>query len=568
MKILDIIVPHQTLDENAFTDLMARSRQKVKDVANDVGELTGIRALRTPESKKIADYVDNALISAGKDLKRSDGLAAAEKELLALEKNISLEGLSRKRFDEMAEYLATRLAKEDRTLHDLESPIVALQNFIKNEPNPQAWMNSRQIRDNLFNDEYQTWLTKNANARVKVKQEVELAKPAPPKEEPKTKAEREEEKIADKDRKNRRKEVDLKEIELDKKIKANKQAENAFAGLFLRNMSDEIFLLGEAGKIGLQYQRSRKFINEWEASGVLPDDVAKFFPPVPPDLKEGSHVTGGDKGVDERIYVNEKQRVAQAADWARTKLTKQLTYQILGGTGAFIVGHYALKAGGGTFGSARKLAMASKILERMSEKASSITTPLIKVLAGVSMTGKYLFADYFLSAVNGGQVNSKDAASVIAKLGLTYQDLTISHTADINKAVASLFLADTYRSLESAQNSEFAQQVLGAWEAAKIPFKVVADPFETLGAWIWKYFKLPDIDVVPPAEGEIPGVGEPVKPLTTTTDTGQNPPKPPEQVTPQVTDTSPPAPPEDNNKIKREKLEETLKYKVLSRMRS
>jgi len=566
MKILDIITPHETLDENAFTDLMARSRQKVKDVANDVGELTGIRALRTPESKKIADYVDNALISAGKDLKRSDGLAAAEKELLALEKNISLEGLSRKRFDEMAEYLATKLAKEDRTLHDLESPIVALQNFIKNEPNPPAWMNSRQIRDNLFNDEYQTWLTKNANARVKVKQEVELAKPAPPKEEPKTKAQREEDEIAEKDRKNRKKRVDLQSKVIDNQIADNAAAEKTFASRFKTTLADEIFIGSEVLKIYVQYQRSRNFIDDWEKSGQLPADVVKFFPPVPDNLKEGSHITGGDNN-DPRTYVNEQQRIKQAASWARTKLAKQVVYQVTGGTIAFVVAHGAVGLGGGIAGGASKWARAIKLINLLSKKSKTVTDPILKMLSGMTQAGKYMFVDYFLSAVNNEQWNSHAAATAANAVlpDYVYKDLNIEHTADINKAVGSL-VAENFTSLEAFGNSDFYKQVHGAVEASYIPLGVIVEPLSVVGMWILKSFSLPDVRL-PPAEGEVPGVGDPVRPRTTA-DTTLEPPAPPAPVNPQVTDTSPPAPPEDNNKIKREKLEETLKYKVLSRMRS
>jgi hypothetical protein len=571
MKILDIIIPHETLDETAFTDLVAKGRQKAKDVANDVGELTGIRALRTRESNKIADYVDNALTTAGKDLKRSDGLAAAEKELLALEKNISLEGLSRKRFDEMAEYLATRLAKEDRTLHSLESPIVALQGFIKNEPNPQAWMNSRQIRDNLFNNEYQTWLTKNANARVKVKQEVELAAPADPKAVPKTKAEKEEEKIADKDRENRKKQTDLEGKRLDQAIANNDAAEKTFASRFKMTLADEIFIGSEVVKIYTQYQRSRNYIDDWEKSGQLPADVVKFFPPVPPDLKAGSHITGGDNN-DTRTYVNEQQRVKQAASWARTKLAKQVVYQVTGGTIAFVVAHGAAGLGGGIAGGASKWARAIKLINLMSKKSKSVTDPILKMLGGMTQAGKYMFADYFLSAVNNEQWNSHAAATAVNAVlpDYVYKDLNIDHTADINKAVGSL-VAENFTSLEAFGNSDFYKQVHGAVEASYVPLGVIAEPLAAVGMWIWKSFSLPDVRL-PPAEGEVPGVGDPVKPLTTTTTT-QEPPKPPEQVNPQVTDTSPPAPPEgtdttNNNKIKREKLEETLKYKVLSRMRS
>jgi hypothetical protein len=152
-----------------------------------------------------------------------------------------------------------------------------------------------------------------------------------------------------------------------------------------------------------------------------------------------------------------------------------------------------------------------------------------------------------------------------------YNDLNISYTADINKAFGSL-IAENFTSLEKFGNSAVAQQVKGAFEASYVPLGIIVEPMAVVGMWIWKNFKIPDIDVIPPAPGEIPGTGDPVKPLTTTPAI-QEPPKPPAPVTPDVDATSPPAPEvgpdtNNNNKIKREKLEETLKYKVLSRMRS
>lgn len=577
MKILDIINPHETLDENLRTDaqeLAKRAGTKIRNTANDVGERFNISWLRRAESQGVSNHIDQMLTTAGKDLKRSPDLADAERVLLDLEKTVKYDRAGKKQFEEIGDTLADALYARKESSLGGANPIDVLERMYKNSPNPPVWMSNNSLQLKRFDPEYLEWLTKSVDAKIVARREVDLAPKAPPK--AKTKAERDEEEITDQDRTNRKNRGKLEAKKIDDEISANKKADKMFQGMFMRSMSDEIFVLGEGGKIWFQYKRSKKNIDEWEASGKIPEDVASFFPPVPENMPDGSFQKGGDKGKDERKYVNEQQRVAQAADWARTKLTKQMTYQILGGTGAFIIGHGVVKAGAGTFGGARNLAMASKILEKMSEKASVVTTPLMKVLAGVSITGKYLFADYFLSAVDGEQINSRDSASIITGMGLTYQDLTIDHTADINKAVASLFLADTYESLESAQNSAFAQQVYGAWQAAKVPFNIVTDPFQALGAWIWKYFHIPEIDVVPPASSKIPGTGEPVKPQTSTqTNTAppvQNVP-PPENT--QVTSTAPPAPVNTNtpvtttnNGIRQRKLDETLKYKVLSRMKS
>ena len=548
MKILEIINPHETLDEGWKQDATSAARSlankagtKIRNAANDVGERFNINWLRRAENQGVSNHIDQMLTKAGKDLKRSPELAGAERALLDLEKTVKLDRAGKKQFEEIGDHLADLLYARKESSLGGANPIDVLERMYRNSPNPPAWMSNNSLQLKRLDPEYLEWLTKSVDAKIVARREVDLAKRAPPKE--KSKAERDEEEIANTDRENRKKRVTLEKTKIDKEILENKKANQVFSGMFMRTASDEIFILGEGGKILVQFRRSRKYIDEWEASGKIPEDVASFFPPVPDDLDSKSHITGGDRGRDERNYVNEEQRLAQAADWARTKLTKQLTLQILGGTGAFIVGHGALKLGSGTFGGARKLAMASKILEKMSEKSTAVTAPLMKILAGVSITGKYLFADYFLSAVNGRQINSRDSASIIAGMGLTYQDLTISHTADINKAVASLFLADTYQSLESMQNSQFAQQVYGAWQAAKIPFNIVADPFEAIGAWIWKYFSIPDINIIPSADSEIPGVGEPVTPRSSKQTNKVPPAEPaPEQRPPEVQNTAPPAP--------------------------
>jgi len=513
MKILDIIIPHETLDENAFTDAMSRGRQKVKDVANTVGEYTGIRALRTRESNKIADYVDDALTSAGKDLNRSEGLAAAERSLLDIEKNISLEGLSKKRFDEMAEYLATKLKAQDRTLHDLESPIVALQNFIKNEPNPQAWMNSKQIKDNLFNNEFQDWLTKSTNARIKIKQEVELASSAPPP--PKSKEEKEADNLSKEKTQLEKDRLKLARSRLKRQIEAEAKAQKIADGRFKITYSDGVFMGTELAKIGFQWDGSRNEVNRWQASGQLPADVAELFPEV--TATSELPVEGGDSN-DKRYYYDNEERVTVAADWARAKLIKQVFFQLLGGTVAFAGAHTLKGLGGGFFGWASHLSRFNKLIAfigRKSDKAKAVTDWISTALKGMSQASKYMFVDYFLSAANNEAWNVKDAALQINKVlpDSVYNDLNISHTADINKAIASLVVADTYQSVESFVDSAIAKQLKGAFEASYIPPGFIIEPCEKALRWIKLKINPPTVDLeTPPIPGPIPGVGTPVNP--------------------------------------------------------
>jgi hypothetical protein len=513
MKILDIIVPHETLDENTFTNMMARGKNAAKDIANTVGEYTGIRALRTRESNKIADYVDSALTSAGKDLNRSEGLAAAERSLLDIEKNINLEGLSKKRFDEVSEYLATKLKAQDRTLHDLESPIVALQGFIKNDPNPPPWMNSKWIKDNLFNNEIQDWLTKSTNAKIKIKQEVELASSAPPP--PKSKEEKEADRLSKEKTQLEKDRLKLARSRLKRQIEAEAKAQKVADGRFKITYSDGVFMGTELAKIGFQWDGSRNEVNRWQASGQLPADVAELFPEV--TATSELPVKGGDSN-DERYYYDNEERVTVAADWARAKLIKQVFFQLLGGTVAFAGAHTLKGLGGGFFGWASHLSRFNKLIAfigRKSDKAKVVTDWISTALKGMSQASKYMFVDYFLSAANNEAWNVKDAALQINKVlpDSVYNDLNISHTADINKAIASLVVADTYQSVESFVDSAIVKQLKGALEASYIPPGLIIEPCEKVLRWIKLTINPPTVDLeTPPIPGPIPGVGTPVNP--------------------------------------------------------
>ena len=576
MKILEIIIPHETLDENVFTGLMAKGKNAVRDVANTAGELTGIRALRTRESNKIADYVDNALTTAGKDLNRSEGLAAAERSLLDVEKTISYEGLTKKRFDDFAEYLATKCKEEDRLLSSQESPIIALQGFIKNDPNPPAWATSKQLNINLFNNEYQTWLTANANARIKVKQEVELAKTAPPA--PKTKAEKEADAISSEKRNLEKGELKLAKARLKRRIKEEANAQQKAIGRFSLTYLDAAFATSELVKIGAQLRGSIKEVNQWEASGQLPADVNKLFPVV--TATSELPVVGGDDN-DPKEYNDNEDRVKQAAIWARAKLWKQWGFQLMSGIVAFGGAQVAKGLGGGLVGASAHLSRFNSLIAWMaskSDKAKTTTDVIAKMLSGMSQTSKYLFVDYFMSAANNEAWNVQDAAQAFNAVlpDAVYADLNISHTADINKAIASLVVNDTYKSFESVADSAFVKQLVGALNASYIPPGVILEPAIIVIKWIKQHFETPKVKIdVPPIPGPIPGVGDPVakQPATRQNNVPPAQVKPPENT--DVTNTAPPAPANTttpvtttNNGIRQRKLDETLKYKVLSRMKS
>jgi hypothetical protein len=533
MKILDIITPHETLDENAFTDLVAKGKSAARDVANTVGEYTGIRALRTRESNKIADYVDEALTKAGKDLNRSEGLAAAERSLLDVEKTISLEGLTKKRFDQFAEYLATECKKEDRLLSSQESPILTLKELIKKDPKPPAWATSKQLNSNLFNNEYNDWLIANVNARVKIKQEVELAKTAPPA--PKTKAEKEADKLADKEKTVANKELDARGLDADVKIEtakktlvqiANDSKAATAVGRWWNSLStlDKGFFSAEAIRIIIVNGQRLKDISEWRQSGNIPSEVARYFPKVE---SPGTETVGGP--AKQTVYATNEQRVNAAANYAEFTIYRQGLLQLGGLGGGLLAGNALVKLGGGTINYASQikiivagLAPLGKGIVRLVEKIPSkygggtwITTSgswisklTVEGLKGISQAGKLMMIDYFISAVNPSQpfvsAPLTDLSNKLSTLS-PYKNLQIDHPPDINAAVLSILTISMWSSIEGFSTSPFVKQMIGTYEASLVPVKLFLD---TIGMILdVAGVDVPDIDVsLPPAGGKLPGV--------------------------------------------------------------
>jgi hypothetical protein len=406
MKILDIITPHETLDENAFTDMMARGGKKIRDIANDVGEKADVSWLRTRKSNEIADYVEDSLKRANKDLTPSKALKAAEKELLDLDKTISLEGLTKKRFDDFAEYLATKCKEEDRLLSSQESPILTLQGFIKNEPNPQSWMNSKQLNINLFNNEYQTWLTQSTNARVKIKQEVELAPTAPTTTTPKTKEEKAREKLEQDKLANDQLEQDTRKTELTKK---DKEIKNPYPKGLLRktirfandvgmslNRWDALFASAEFSRLVAQYWAQKAAVEEWAGSqSNMPDDLAKLFPPV----VGGKSQEGGEAGGKKYTYSTEEDRYALAASYAVDKLWARCILQMKALGVSLFLSQGLLYAGGGTAGKASTIRRILNIVTiyKTRLRLGDILAPILR---GSSKLGQMMFVDYFISVTN------------------------------------------------------------------------------------------------------------------------------------------------------------------------
>jgi hypothetical protein len=504
MKILEIITPDQTLDEGKgiASDIMAKGKQ----IANDVGEFTGIRALRNAESTGVSKYIDDALNDAGKELKRSKGLAAAEKELLALEKNISLQSGSKKNFDTMAEYLANRkIAKEGddvRPLGDLDVPTLYIRNDAKaglGITPENAWMKNLATSKD-YDDDFNNWLRQSVNARIKIKQEIKDAKPAAPDKVKKTP----EEEVAELELKARKSAADLL-------IKQNKAAEEALIKWWKLNMLDYAFLGPEVIRIGVQNYSRWEGVEEWEKSGKIPPEVAVYFPK---DKKEG-----GDNSSNIKFaYSNEEERVAQAASWMKGKIFLQTVSQ-LGGLGAgLFVGKGLLGLGGGTMGKASwlknlftpwisltgwlaKKAGAEKLAAGCAATAAGIQTGL----AGMSVAGKFMLADYWASAVTDQNQWSKPLTTYSNMLpDSVYATLKVPESTDVSKAFANLWASAAIAQLPN-HDGAFVQWVKNGLIASSVPAQLAYTPLLAAVQAIRRYY--PEIGKVVPStiDGEIPG---------------------------------------------------------------
>jgi hypothetical protein len=576
MKILDIITPHETLDENYAQELAKRAGTTIRNTANDVGERFNISWLRRAESQGVSNYIDEMLTRAGKDLKRSPDLADAERVLLDLEKTVKYDRAGKKQFEEIGDTLADALYVRKESSLGGANPIDELERIYRNSPNPPAWMSNSSIQLKRFDPEYLEWLTKSVDAKIVARREVDLAPKAPPK--AKTKAQREEEEIADQNRTNRKNRGILEAEKITKDIKKNKTDEKELSSWWKFSKLDYAFCSAEFARICFQAKQRHEDIDNWEKSGDIPADVAAIFPKT----KDGEKQVGGDTN-DVYEYTDDTQRVQQAATYMRIKITKQWWAQVAGlGSGIFI-GKGLIGLGGGTMGKASWLKnfftpflYATGVLARryggtrglaIAQGAATLSGQITTALGAISQAGKYMFADYWLSAQNDGQIASKPLTNYSNMLpDRVWASLKVDHVADINQAWASLVAMDM---LSKGTDSAFIQQLWGAMIASTVPIQICMVPLLGTIQTISIYF--PKINV-PPASGPIPGNVTPVNPETKSAPSVQNVP-PPEN--PEVTATSPPAPADtttpdttDNNGIKQRKLEETLKYKVLSRMKS
>jgi len=441
MKILDIIIPNETLNEDWRTTR--------KDVINKAR-----RFFKGKPAVAISDEIDEILTREGKSTKRSSELAQAEKELIAVDKKVKLSGEDRDAFKEVGDALAKHMAASKTYSLNGQNPLSVLRKVYANDPaKAPQWLNTPGAKFKELNDaEYQAWLREYAEARTQVLVEIEKTKPVKP-------------------------------------IVANDDLVDEIArqeAWFMSSMKklktyEWLFLGSEAVKILAQWAQQRNTINKWMKAGTgMPAEVAQYFPAIPPGGlpagKEFLTSTTGDK--PERNYSNEKQRYQQAGLWAHDKISAQwwlqmLTVGVIGvGTQRFLV------ATGGTAGKANWINKGWRLFSQLFGGTGN--GKVATALRGLTKTGQMLFVDYMAAATDPNSSYTETYASKIASLinalpenlpeSLNAKKAWVNmpraeYTPDINKAVANIVMWDCFGSGEDFLNSSLYNQLKGSQEA-------------------------------------------------------------------------------------------------------
>jgi hypothetical protein len=387
MKILEIIIPHETLDENTIKDLVAKGR----------------RLLKGKNAAEISDDITDLLKRAGKDVERSPELAQAERALADISATVKTDKADRIIFDQMVDALADRMARTGETSLYQNNPISELRKMYPDPATAPDWLSTSGTKFKELNDkEYLNWLTNMAEAKAKVFVEIKKAPPAPPV--PKTKEEKAREKL-EQDRlandqtaeKNREKQLEKEKEELKRPYpKGIPRKILRFATDVGKSFSkyDGVFAGAELSRIIVQYWQQLNTIKEWaEAQSGMPSELAKLFPPV----VNGKLQVGGEKG--EYKYSTEADRYEEAAKYAVDKLWSRTILQVQALGVSLFASQSLLYVGGGTAGKASTVRRISNHIPIPYTKLG-VGDVLAPVLRGSSKLGQMMFVDYFISVTN------------------------------------------------------------------------------------------------------------------------------------------------------------------------
>jgi len=537
MKILDIITPHETLNENRLTNWFART------FARSAGE--------TAEAK-VSSWVDNAIrqietANPGHAITRTKELKQAESAMVAVvERNPYPDELAK--IDSLATSLSEYLISTGRSRVEGGNALETLAELVRKGsiPPPSVYGSKAEFlsdpfiitelrglatatgtRIELAGSKY---IRELAEVRTQVYKEIQNIQPVKTKAQKKKEKEEAELAQTNKDAETLKAKNNLqREINTADDLKLI-QATRDGRSFWKRHRIALVFAGTEAGRIttqmGQQLNNIGTWENGWKDGTPIPPEIARYFPEVP----EGG-VKEGEPSIKARVtdwdgkpyyYRTNQRRYEQAAWYAWHTIMGLWVKQVASGTVAwFAPGIFgksvALVGVGGvnlSFRLVGKGKWAHSIVEYFN-KAWANSPILVKLLGGLSLTSRMLFADYMMTNVVPEQDASQNLAywinSVVGEatgvpLGaaanatneLGWTDFTPEELADarkglsllpdyqspieLNKALAAISIGAEIEQLPEGYVKEF---LINALKTYGVPYIVASNVIvETLKAII------------------------------------------------------------------------------------
>jgi hypothetical protein len=181
-------------------------------------------------------------------------------------------------------------------------------------------------------------------------------------------------------------------------VKQNKLLKSEFNPLKLDNIKRGFFLF-ELDKLWQPYLEQMKLANQWhESKKDMPQNVADHFPPVPENLPSGSHVTSKDT-LQTYTYSTEDERYECAYHWTVIHLRGALAVQHL----TWLAASWSSKVlinKSGTFG---KWTWSKVVFNNIAwlQRNPHVDQALKAYMSRMSQYSRLLFVDYLTTASNG-----------------------------------------------------------------------------------------------------------------------------------------------------------------------
>jgi hypothetical protein len=392
MKILDIITPHETLDEGKVTDALKGAFDKL------VSEPIGIFFGKRPPKKIIADWIDELLVGSepGQQFKRNSELKAAESKLVSVLENSPFQDKAdAKKVEALADSLVEYMFRTGKTSLPEGNTLKTLYTLV--EQGAAEVPKSYGSKAEFLADEF---ITKEIRGRVvmpgddRFLTDGNVGKYVRQLADSKVSVVWEAEKI-----------VNPKPSGFDKVVgkiaevlKQNKILKSEFNPLKLANIKRGFFLF-ELDKIFQPYLEQTKLADQWhESKKDMPPTVADRFPPVPPDLAQGSHISS--KGTTPSYtYSTEDERYEMAYNWTMLHLRGAVAAQLLTWMTASWASRVLINKSG-TFGKWTWSKIVFNNIQYL-QKNPHVDQALKAYMGTMSQYSRLLFVDYLTTASNG-----------------------------------------------------------------------------------------------------------------------------------------------------------------------